>query len=292
MSVAVVEIGGTSVKIGFGVGGRPSDVTRTFPTSGIRTADPAAALAAMVREAGAAAGLSATRVVATVPGFLDRDFDTVLHAKNVPELDGHAIASELSAALSLPVLLERDVVLQLLGEARAGAVAGQAEVLAVYLGTGIGAAYLGAGGIFRGGGWALEIGHMPMRPASPLARPESLEHHASGAALAALAERHGIDVRAVFLDHDEPALREALDTMLRDLAIAMVATLALFSPRRLLIGGGVAEMDGFPREKLADKIAECLPSDRGVQAPEIIYSALGWQAAIWGALALDERGRG
>ncbi|WKL33090.1 ROK family protein [Sinorhizobium meliloti] len=68
----------------------------------------------------------------------------------------------MASTLSVPVQLERDVVLQLLGESASGAIANECEVLAVYFGTGIGAAYLGENGIFRGGGWALEIGHMPV----------------------------------------------------------------------------------------------------------------------------------
>ena len=116
----------------------------------------------MLVGAAAEAGLAPSTLVATVPGFVDRDFDTVLHAANVPELNGLQLASELRQALGLPVLLERDVVLQLLGESAAGAVRGRCEVLAIYIGTGIGAAYLGEQGIFRGGGWALEIGHIPV----------------------------------------------------------------------------------------------------------------------------------
>ena len=289
--LAVVEIGGTSVKIGFGVDGRPSDFTLIFPTQRIRTADPAADLATLVTTASTTAGLSPAAVVATVPGFIDRDGDTVLHAKNVPELDGHPLATKLSAALRCPVRLERDVVLQLLGEASAGAVRGETEVLAVYIGTGIGAAYLGEHGIFRGSGWALEIGHIPMRPASPGETPASLEAHASGAALATLADRFGIDVGTVFLEPGIPALSQALAILIRDQALAIATALALFSPRRLLIGGGVVDMRGYPRESLASHVAACLPAGRGVQTPEIVYTSLGWQAAIWGALVLHRGDR-
>ncbi|WP_224006524.1 ROK family protein [Aureimonas sp. SA4125] len=282
----MVEIGGTSVKIGFGVDGRPSDFTRTFATQRIRTADPAADLATLVIEACTTAGLSPTAVVATVPGFLDHDFDTVLHAKNVPELEGHRLATELSKALRCPVQLERDVVLQLLGEARAGAVRGRTEILAVYIGTGIGAAYLGEHGIFRGGGWALEIGHIPWRPASPGEIPASLETHASGAALASLSAEFEIDVGSVFLQTGIPTLSQALAILIRDQAIAIATALALFSPRRLLIGGGVVDMPGYPREALASHIGACRPPGSGVRSPEIVYASLGWQAAIWGGLVL------
>src|SRR3954453_22055630 len=132
-SLVVVEIGGTSVKLGFAQAGRPLDFARTYATALIRCADPIAALAAIVREACRDAGLAPTHAVATVPGFIGRDFDRVVHAANVPELNGLALASDLSRAIGISVRLERDVTLQLLGECRAGAVQGEHHVLAVYL---------------------------------------------------------------------------------------------------------------------------------------------------------------
>ncbi|ESX48432.1 hypothetical protein X762_14650 [Mesorhizobium sp. LSHC426A00] len=155
-TIAVVEIGGTSVKVGFADHGIPVDFARTYPTAQLRQGAPVAGLADAVTAACRDAGLKPARVVATVPGFIDRDFDTVLHTANIPELNGIRLGTELASRLRVPVRLERDVVLQLLGESVAGAVKRQKEVLAVYLGTGIGAAYLGKDGIFRGGGWALE----------------------------------------------------------------------------------------------------------------------------------------
>ena len=46
-------------------------------------------------------------------------------------------------------------------------------------------------------------------------------------------------------------------------------------------------MAGYPRAMLARHIAACLPTGRGVRMPEIVYSQLGWQAAVWGALEID-----
>ena len=81
-ALAVAEIGGTAVKLGFARDGAPLPASRTYPTGRIRTGDPAGALAALVREAGIEVG----GIVATVPGFIDRDGDTVLMTANIPEL--------------------------------------------------------------------------------------------------------------------------------------------------------------------------------------------------------------
>ncbi|MET0527077.1 MAG: ROK family protein, partial [Microvirga sp.] len=136
--LAVVEIGGTSVKFGFAQGREQLTFTRVVPTTDIQRLDPVSALASNLLRATEGAGIEPAQVVVTVPGFIDRDFDHVLSAANVPELNGIALASELQARIGIPVKLERDVVLQLLGESFAGAVRDETHVLAVYFGTGIG----------------------------------------------------------------------------------------------------------------------------------------------------------
>src|SRR5689334_23339925 len=140
-SLAVVEIGGTSVKLGFARDGRPLSFTKLVPTSSIRGTDPVGALASVLREAVATSDVTPASLVVTIPGFIAPDFDEVLSAANVPELNGIKLASALRSTIGMPVRLERDVVLQLLGESIAGAVVGERHVLAVYFGTGIGAAY-------------------------------------------------------------------------------------------------------------------------------------------------------
>jgi allose kinase len=284
----VVEIGGTSVKIGFAEGARPHGFTRTSPTSGIRVADPIAALAAQIEDASAKAGLSPNRVVATVPGFIDLDRDRVLAAANVPELNGRRLATELSTALGLDVLLERDVVLQLLGECRSGVAVGETHVLAVYFGTGIGAAYLADGRIFRGGGWAMELGHAPVHGQGrslPGLKPDSLEVYASGRTLSALAQEHRVSVESLF-SAAGPDLRGALDTLVRDQAFAVATAIALLSPRVVVLGGGVVAMADYPRNTLAATIAAHLPLPQTICPLDLRWATLGWQAAIWGAIAL------
>lgn len=286
----VVEIGGTSVKIGFAEGPRPHGFTRTSPTAGIRVADPVAALAALIEEASVEAGLSPGRVVATVPGFIDLDGDRVLAVANVPELNGRRLATDLSAALGLDVVLERDVTLQLLGERRNGVALGETHVLAVYFGTGVGAAYLADGRIFRGGGWAMELGHAPVYGEGrslPGLRADSLEAYASGRTLSALAQEHGLPVGSLF-SAASGDLRGALDTLVRDQAFAVATAIALLSPRVVVIGGGVVAMADYPRNTLVSTIAEHLPLPQSIRPLDLRWATLGWQAAIWGAIALGE----
>lgn len=287
-TIAVAEIGGTSVKVGFADRGAPLEFTRTYPTSELRQGAPVARLAELLRHASGDAGLTIQRVVATVPGFIGRDFDTVIHTANIPELNGIRLATELACELSVPVRLERDVVLQLLGESAAGAARGERDVLAIYFGTGIGAAYLGEGGIFRGGGWALEIGHMPVLEPEGRHEPvRRVEAYASGVTLVELASAHGMAVKDLFLAaRPSTQLRKALDDVIWHQAVTAASAIVLFSPRTLLLGGGVVDMDGYPRDVLEQRIAGCLPHSGLIHALDTRWASLGWQAAIHGAVHL------
>ncbi|WP_287075667.1 ROK family protein [Mesorhizobium sp.] len=283
----MVEIGGTSVKVGFADDGNPVDFARTYPTAQLRQGAPVAGLADAVTAACHDVGLKPVRVVATVPGFIGRDFDTVLHTANIPELNGIRLGTELASKLGVPVRLERDVVLQLLGESVAGAVKRQREVLAVYLGTGIGAAYLGKDGIFRGGGWALEIGHMPIYRPGEGEPPNRVETYASGATLVELATDYEIPVADLFSAAGQPpSLSKSLDQIVWQQAVTIASAAALFSPQTILIGGGIIDMKAYPRQTLKRRIAECLPHSLRVQPLDLRWAALGWQAAIHGAVLL------
>jgi allose kinase len=207
----------------------------------------------------------------------------------VPELDGIALASEMRSRIGVPVELERDVVLQLLGESFAGAVKHEAHVLAVYFGTGIGAAYLGEGAIFRGGGWALEIGHIPMHGLGrtlPGIGPDRAEVYASGRTLEAVAAKHDVDVAHVFKARDSnPILSNELRAIVRDQAYAIASGIALLSPRVILVGGGIVQMEGYPKEDLLAILAEHLPLPQEISPLDLRWARLSWEAAIWGALS-------
>lgn len=287
--LAVVEIGGTSVKFGFADEGKPLAYTTVIPTANIRCADPVGALSFHLMRAIEGAGIAPSRIFITVPGFIARDFDRVLRAANVPELEGIALASEMRTRVGVPVELERDVVLQLLGESFAGAVKHETHVLAVYFGTGIGAAYLGESAIFRGGGWALEIGHIPMHSfgrSLPGIGPDRAEVYASGRTLEAVAAKHDVDVTHVFkARRSNPILSDELRAIVRDQAYVIASGIALLSPRVVLVGGGIVQMEDYPKEDLLANLLEHLPLPQEISPLDLRWAQLSWEAAVWGALS-------
>jgi allose kinase len=63
----------------------------------------------------------------------------------------------------------------------------------------------------------------------------------------------------------------------------------MYSPRIVLLGGGVTNIDEYPRRLLEQRIGTCLPLSATVQPFEVRWASLGWQAAIHGAISLNSR---
>jgi predicted NBD/HSP70 family sugar kinase len=286
-TLLVADIGGTTVKIGFVVEGVPQTYERVFPTGHLRRPDPVTGLAEMISLAIDEAKLQPDAIVSTVPGFLDKTATRVLLAVNIPELDGCALVDELARSMGIPVFLERDAVLSLIGEHAAGGCKGAQSVLGFFFGTGVGAAYLENGRPFRGSGWALEVGHMPYRGSHRwlgTERTECLEAYVSGKVLESIAREHGVAIADVFsaAKHNR-ALGAHVAEFVRNQANAAGCAIAVLSPETVLLGGGICDMREFPREELASAIRHSFPFEQIGQPLVVRWATLGWQSVLHGA---------
>ncbi len=286
-TILVIDIGGTNIKFGYVQEGRPQSFTHLVPTQRLRNPAPVISLADETRQAIALCGVVPDIVVCTVPGFLAKDGDLVLHLTNIPEMDGYRLRTDLSAQLALPVMLERDSNLALLGESIAGVAKDADSVLGVFFGTGIGASLIVSGKPFRGNGWALELGHAPVfgehTELAGLKHP-SFEDYASGRALQAIAIRHGVPIADVFLKAPAHAsLASDLDRFVRYQALAVAAAMAVLSPATVVLGGGVLDVESYPKQRLKELIAANSPFSKTDLALDLRWAALGWISALHGA---------
>ncbi|MCX7890399.1 MAG: ROK family protein [Rhodobacteraceae bacterium] len=286
-AILVVDIGGTGVKFGAIRDGVHLPRTRQVPTAELRRGDPVANLARLAGSVGAELGITPDAIVATVPGFLDPDHDLVRFAGNLPELNGRRVASELRALTGVPVMLERDAVLTLVGEWAAGAGRGVGNLLGLFFGTGVGGAFLQDGRPFRGSGFALEIGNMPFRGEGRTLsglRTDCLEAYVSGRVLQAIAGRHDVAIGEVFVRAAaDPRLAAEIDAFLTDQAIAVGIAFSLFSPDAVVLGGGICAMAGFPLERLRQLVGiHSTTREMGV-ALDLRPARLGWEAVLHGA---------
>lgn len=172
-----VDVGGTHVRAclvpfetsGFSIEALPHARVRWRPTDGFPSvADLVAAVLEVRDQVCAQGGVTSQAVVACGVGLaaqLDSDGRTARNAPNLGwrDLD---VAGPLEAGLGLGrggVRLINDLKAIVSGELAYGAVQGQQEVLAFYVGTGIGGAVVTGGRLVLGhGGFAGEIGHVKL----------------------------------------------------------------------------------------------------------------------------------
>lgn len=198
---------------------------------------------------------------AGVAAQLATDARTVVNAPNLGwrDLDFGAVVQD---ALGHNVHLANDLNALLFGEYMAGAAVGFDDVLAVYVGTGVGGAMISAGKLVEGaGGKGGEIGHVKVVPGGRLCgcgERGCLEAYSGGKSLEAqvreLALQRGTS--QVFIDGDErrvdlgvadelsesdEAFGELWERSASFLAMSVANACTLLNPGLLLLGGGVLE---------------------------------------------------
>jgi glucokinase len=235
-------------------------------------------------------------------GPVDDATRTVIKSHQIAGWDGFPLADWVSDIVGVPAVLGNDADVAGLAEALFGAGKGLSPVFYITIGSGIGGGLIIDGEIYRGcGRGAAEIGHlrMPM-----LGRYVPLEEVASGWAIQEWARKEmtkspeawrGIDpeitaakvAAAAQAGHDQAWC--ILYRAWTALAEAICQVIALTSPRRIVIGGGVSLMG----EELLFKPLRKMVAER-VFKPfadcyDIVPAALGEEVVIHGALALAKK---
>jgi len=277
----VVDVGGTHLRVGTA---DPAAVVLRRRSAEVLEGDPVAGLAACVRDAAGATGREAGRVTLGLPGSFDAAMERILSAPNLPMLEGLRVAPELAARLELPVCAERDIVLHARGEWAAGAGQGAPTMLGVFVGTGVGGAFLDRGRPLRGAsGGAVEVGHLPVMSAGRrcvCGNMDCLEAYACGGVLARAAAEGGVPVARIWHDRTtEPEL------FLEALARGLAAAVNMLDPACLVVGGGVPAMEGFPARRLVSATRAHLRRPVPADAVTIRFASLGEAAAMHGAAA-------
>lgn len=243
------------------------------------------------------------QVVLNAPnlGWRNIDFGALLRKKFKADIGDHQ------------ALIVNDLNAILWGEHSAGAVQDAQNVLAVYVGTGIGGAVLGDGALFLGaGGNAGEIGHSKVSPGGRLCgcgERGCVEAYAGGVHL----EQRAVeiakcnDLNEVLRSGDGPlADLKVADRLAADgqpefdktwqiatdyLAVVIANACTLLNPSVLLLGGGVLEnLDDF-RARLVAKVP-ALVLETARKDLTIRFSELGDDAGVLGAARLAaENGR-
>ncbi|MEV4236318.1 MULTISPECIES: ROK family protein [unclassified Nocardia] len=257
-----------------------------------------------------------------VAGFINADRSTVRFAPHLPWQDT-PVAQRLTERLELPVILEHDANAAMWAEYRFGAAAGGHNSVLVAIGTGIGAALLIDGELYRGThGVAPELGHLQVVPqgrSCPCGKRGCWERYCSGTALVDTA----IEMLATDPVHSTVLAREVL----RDpgsltgrrvagaaqdgdpLAVAVMADFArwlglglafvsdIFDPGLIVIAGGVSSSAPQFLDEAREEYARAITGAGHRPLARIRTTQLGEAAGMIGAAelaraTLAETGRG
>ena len=271
--IALLDIGGTKLAGAVAIDGSMRAVVRR-PTP---TADPVAALASLIEEAGE--GQRPDAIALSVPGPFDRARGALLEPPGMPEAwHGLQLRARLAERYGCPVTVENDANCAALAEARWGAARGLHTIVYFTVSTGIGTGIVRDGDLVTGR-HDTEGGHQVLRPewaggpACHCGGHGCLEALASGLAI----ERR-FGVRPAELA--DPA---AWVDVGRWLGLGTVNAVALHDPDTVIFGGGVCA--AWPR--FSPSLLSTVETHLLLQpVPPIALGTLGEERNLLGALAL------
>ncbi|MFE3756731.1 ROK family glucokinase [Nocardia tengchongensis] len=303
-----IDVGGTNIRASVvdGAGEVLDTVTAPTPHSARALED---GLARAVRELRGRHAIGAVGLA--VAGFVDEDRATVRFAPHLPWEDA-PVAQRLTDRLGLPVILEHDANAALWAEYRFGAAAGGRNVVLVAIGTGVGAALLINGQLYRGSyGVAPELGHLQVVPngrACACGKRGCWERYCSGTALVdtalellatdpqrstVLAREAGRDpgsltgrrVAGAAQDGDPVAL-EVLADFARWLGLGLAFVSDIFDPDLIVVAGGVSSSAPLFLDEAREHYSGSITGARHRRLARIRTAQLGEAAGMIGAAEL------
>jgi glucokinase len=311
--VVGIDLGGTKILTGV-VSGDHRIMGRAKRTTPAQEGGAAilAAVISCVDEALTGAGVSREEIAGTgigCPGPLDVNSGVILFSANL-SVRNFPIGPELAEALGCPVLVRNDVRVGGYAEFRLGAGRGFRDLIAVFVGTGIGGCVIRGGEIVVGAtGNAGELGHMIIKAGGPrcgCGARGCLEALASKTAIARRVDkavRKGLqtvlgekmakkggrlksrDLAEAVASKDLVALKE-VQRAGHYLGLGLGSLINLLGPEIVIIGGGVAGALGDPYLEIvrASARSQTITDPQGKIG--IDRAALGDDAGILGAALL------
>ena len=224
-----------------------------------------------------------------IPGLYDSRAGTTVFLVNLAgDWEGRPVAGPVSATLGVPVALINDARAFGLAELRLGAARGASSMVGLTLGTGVGGVIAVDGKVHQGhDGTAGEIGHQTIDPDGPSCNCGNFGCLEAFARADRLAEACGTATAEEAVERaragDQAAL-DGLERVGRYLGIGIGNMIAVISPDRVVIGGGVSAAGDL---LLASARAEIRRRVRttSINEVELVIAELGiWAGAIGAAI--------
>ncbi len=280
-----VDLGGTNFRIGgMSPEGRVSDV-KIRPSAFIGEADSAiGALSGGIARYVDEAGINMDEVLCVsigIPATVDKERKMGHSVPNITNsagehvLDGVNITDGIGDALGVVTFLNRDTNNLLAFDMLMNGLYGEEIVVGCYIGTGFGGSVHIYGRYLLGkNGVANEIGHIPYYKGEDYCscgKKACTECYASGRVLKLIQEERypDEDIAQIFVRHaKDPALVDFIYAC----ALPIATEVNIFDPDCVVIGGGVVDMTGFPKDDLISQVIENVRKPLPADNLKIIYS--------------------
>jgi predicted NBD/HSP70 family sugar kinase len=296
--VAGISLGPTKTRVALADLRGERLASRAWPTpAGLGPQPLLMKIASWVRSLMGEAGIPNDKllsVAAAAPGAVDQTKGTVIAlVSNLKGWSQVPMGEILKDALGgVPVFVENDVNLAVLGERWKGAATGHNTCAFIYVGSGIGAGIVVNGELHRGHHHlAGEIALMCMGPQyveedfgttgclETLASVKAMASRWGGENPGGQRERH-VDELFVAAEKGDKRARKVVEDAARLVGIATTNLSLVIDPSLLVIGGPAVEHPLFV-DQVRQIVAKVIPSP-----PEIVAAKLGKEAPLWGSLLL------
>lgn len=260
--IVVADVGGTTIKLGLVSGGKLLAMEVFAAEAGLSMTERLEAIAQGWERLAKRGGLNLNRLggaALALPFLIDADGTRALgDFDKFPGADEINYSEWASKRLGLPLVMENDLRMALLGEWRYGAARGWSDVVMLALGTGIGCAVICGGQMIRGARnqAGAVFGHMTVAMDEPPGRCGNLgcaEDLASTATLSelarqqpgfeksALGESGDLNFERVFelSDAGDECAGRLLEHCLKVWSVVAFNAVLAYDPAILVLGGGI-----------------------------------------------------
>lgn len=230
-----------------------------------------------------------------LPGLVDFAKGIVKFLPNIPGWRNVALKNIIEKEIQIPVFLDNDVNVITLGEWKFGGGRGMRDLVCLTLGTGVGGGLILNNELYRGPGFtAGELGHIPLNEEGPLCNCGGrgcLERYVGNKYLLQKAQKlfgnNNISLEEVnrLADQENPIALKFWEETAVHIGIGLVSVVNLLNPKRIIIGGGIANA----HRHLFPVISETIRK-RAMSVPSLMVqlrlAKLGDNAGIMGAQVL------
>ncbi|SMC40038.1 ROK family protein [Pedobacter africanus] len=291
-----IDVGGSSLKCGLVNSAGEVIYSFLFPLNNVLTeGEVIAFIHAAIRKCIEQSPEKVLGVGIGFPGIVDNNI-VIGGADNLPGFENLDLGSIIAASTHLNVVIDNDANMMGWGELIYGSAGNCSDVVFITVGTGIGGGLIIEGKLY--GGYknrGTELGHITIQHGGAKCSCGASGCFEAYASVAALIEDYaamhqtdasGITGRMIVENYraNEPQALKAMGKHFDYMAAGVASFINVFSPQKVVIGGGISEAGDFYIEEISKRVMQiAMPGTS--QYTRIVAAKLGNQAGLLGCAA-------